>query len=114
MRSLPRYTTQFKADAVELLERTDRSLAEVAQDLGVSVTGLRSWYKTAQMSKKKPKRASRSTVAGSIEPVAAEPLENEVEQLRRELKQAHKRIADLEMDRDILKKAAAFFAKESE
>jgi len=114
MRILPRYTAEFKADALELLERTNRSMPEVARDLGVSVYSLRTWYKNALVAKKKNKRPSKGAPVSATAASAGEPLGNEVEQLRRELKQAHKRIADLEMDRDILKKAAAFFAKESE
>ena len=114
MRTRPRYTTEFKADAVELLRRTDRSLADVALDLGVSIFSLRSWYKASQMANKKPKPAGAKAARSSIEPVVPETLESENERLRRELKAAQKKIDNLEMDRAILKKAAAFFAKESE
>ena len=114
MRTRPTYTEEFRADAIELLERTNRSLPEVANDLGVTPWSLRSWYKKAQMAKRKPKPPSRQS-ARSGEPSPSDgSLEDQNTQLRRELKRAQKRIADLEMDREILKKAAAFFVKESE
>jgi len=113
MRTRPTYTDEFKRDALLLLERSDRSLGRVAEDLGIAAWTLRSWYKTAQMAKrklKKPAPSGHSTVSAP----APETLEADNVQLRRELKEAQKRIADLEMDRAILKKAATFFAKESE
>lgn len=116
MRIYPSYTDNFKADAIALLERTDRTLPQVAEALGVAAVTLRDWYKKSQMGTKKKTRIGRGLAAKSAKVAAEAPasLEEENEQLRRELKQAEKRIADLEMDRAILKKAAAFFAKESE
>ena len=117
MRTRPTYTIEFRNDAVALLERTDRSLAEVATDLGVSKFSLRSWYNAARMAKKKTKRTSPQTkpaVFVQSTQASEEAPEAEVERLRRELKEAQKRINELETDRAILKKAAAFFAKESE
>jgi len=114
MRTRPFYTDQFKADALDLLERTDRSLPEVAAGLGVSSWTLRTWYNKAQMAKKKPKRPVRPPAKLVPEDSPGASLEAENLQLRRELKEAQRRIADLEMDRAILKKATAFFAKESE
>ena len=114
MRKRPFYTDEFKADALDLLERTDRSLSEVAQDLGVSSWTLRYWYKQAQMAKGKPKRPPKVSAASTAKAPTAITLEAENLQLKRELKEAQKRISDLELDRAILKKATAFFAKESE
>lgn len=106
------YTDQFRADALDLLERTDRSLPAVARDLGVSPQCLRNWYNAAQMAKKKkPSRQRRSTRSASSEPASAEA---EMKRLERELAAARKEIEELKTDREILKKAAAFFAKESE
>ena len=62
MRVRPHYDEQFKESAIEVLERTKRSLPEVAQDLGVSVWTLRDWYKKQRMAKKKrPASAGRLT-----------------------------------------------------
>ena len=40
-----RYTAEFKRDAVELALSSDKTVTEVARDLGVSAEGLRSWIK---------------------------------------------------------------------
>jgi transposase len=114
MRTFPRYTDEFKADAVDLVERSERSIPEVARDLGVSIFSLRSWYKAAQMAKKKPKRKNPAPARSAIVAPKDESLEDENRRLKRELASAQRKIDGLEMDREILKKAAAFFAKESE
>lgn len=117
MRTCPRYTVEFRNDAIALLERTERSLPEVAKELGVSVFTLRSWYNAARMAKKKAKKAPGNVKSAALVQSSAqetESAEEQVERLQRELKAAQKRIGELEMDREILKKAAAFFAKESE
>src|SRR5580704_19428823 len=48
MRVRPHYDEQFKESAIELLERTERSFPQVAQDLGVSEWTLRDWHKGAR------------------------------------------------------------------
>lgn len=110
MRVLPTYTAEFRADAVALMKRSERTPPQVARDLGVSITSLRNWYNAELMAKKKPPKGTKAAVP-SVPPASPE---DEVRQLKRELALAGKRIAELEQDREILKKAAAFFAKESE
>lgn len=110
------YTHEFRTDAVELLRRTDRSLTQVARDLGVSVVTLRSWYKREEMAKStKKKTPSRHASVVPRVPGAPEPTaEERADRLEREVQRLQKEIDSLRMDREILKKAAAFFAKESE
>jgi transposase len=89
-----KYTKEFKAEAVRLLAGGDRSLAQIARDIGVSDTTLWGW-------------AHRRSKAGEKVPSAASMTETEeVRQLRREN-------ALLREEREILKKAMAFFARES-
>lgn len=113
MRTLPRYTAEFKADAVASLAKTGRSLPEVARDLGIAITSLRSWYLLAEMAKKKSKKPPLKSASPAVF-VEGEAPQDEIKRLERELSSAHKEIEDLKLDRAILKKAAAFFAKESE
>ena len=90
-----RYTPEFKADAVKLVQRGDRSIRELAEALGVSYAALSKWTRQAE------------TDAGNGPPEALTTAERtELQQLRRENER-------LKMDREILKKAAAFFAKEN-
>jgi transposase len=105
------YTQVFKEDAVRLLERTGRSYSQVSSDLGVSYWTLRNWYKELRMGKRLKKRGGAKAAAA---PPASETLEEKVQRLERENAQLRKERDALEMDKAILKKAAAFFAKESE
>ena len=88
------FTAEFKVETVRLLRETGRSIAEVAKDLDLTESAVRLWVKQAAID------AGRGP-AGA--PTTAE--RDELTRLRRENKQ-------LRMEREILKKAAAFFAKE--
>lgn len=103
-----RYNDDFKSDALNLVRLGDRSLRQVADALGISYWTLREWYRQDEMAKGKKK--SKAAEA----PAANETPEQEAERLKRENAQLKRKVAQLEMDREILKKAAAFFAKESE
>ena len=90
------YTSQFKREAVELVEREGVSVAEAARRLGIDQTLLRSW-------KVKFQEQGDQAFPGAGQRTA---VEEENRQLREEN-------ARLKMERDILKKATAFFARES-
>lgn len=106
MRERRTYTEDFRAGAVALVERRDRSLVQVAADLGVNHWTLRDWYKVAMA-----KRTRSSTAAAAS---SNETIEQRVARLERENARLRKENERLEMEREILKKAATFFAKESE
>ena len=90
------FTPEFKAEAVRLCRVGDRSITQVAADLDLTETALREWVKRADID------------AGNGPPEALTTAEREeMARLRRENKR-------LTMERDILKAAATFFAKESE
>jgi transposase len=112
MRVRPQYDEQFKESAIELLERTARSFPQVAQDLGVSTWTLRDWYKKRRMAKKKVKQSAPAAALKTLQ--AQETPEQRLARLERENAALHRENDSLKMDREILKKAAAFFAKESE
>ena len=92
-----RFTKEFKLEAVRLLELGEKSTAQLAVELGVRRNQLYKWQ--AQLSSKGPAQAFRGPGAKHLSELT------EVERLRRELK----RVTE---ERDILKKAAAYFAKE--
>jgi transposase len=106
------YDDSFRADAIALLERSGRSLNAVAEDLGISYSTLRYWYK-ADMAKKGRKSSRQAAKVPVVDPLK-ETAEQKLARLERENAALRKRNEELEMDRAILKKAAAFFAKESE
>jgi transposase len=109
---LKRYDAEFREQAVGLLQRTDRSLIEVATSLGIPMGTLYGWYRRDMARRRgKPKAiAGGTTTAASPQ----ETVQQQLQRLERENAALRKKVEALELDRDILKKAAAFFAKESE
>ena len=105
MRKHVMHTAEYKADAVKLSQSGERTMAEVARDLGVPYWTIRDWCKKASVTKK-PKATRIAAVAGETPEQRFNRLEKEVGRLRKENE-------SLRTDREILKKAAAFFAKES-
>jgi transposase len=93
-RSRPPYPPEFRREAVELTRSSGRTPKQIARDLGVSEQSLRNWVKQAEID------------VGRREGLTGDERE-ELRRLRREVRV-------LAEERDILKKAAAFFAKESE
>ena len=91
-----RYTDEFRTEAVRLASSGDQSVAAVARDLGVSAQQLHRWIRQHEVDQ-------GAGPAGALTTAERE----ELRQLRRENKR-------LKMEREILKKATAFFAKESE
>jgi transposase len=92
------------------MKSTDRSFNELANDLGVSTWTLRQWYKHSEVPKKSRKQRKAETAAQ----LGQESAEAKLARLERENQTLRKENDSLRMDREILKKAAAFFAKESE
>jgi transposase len=92
-----RFTKEFKLEAVRLLELGQKSVTQLALELGVRRNQLHKWQ--TQLRAKGTEQAFRGP--------GAKPLSeySELELLRRELKKVTE-------ERDILKKAAAYFAKE--
>ena len=95
MRVKNRYTQEFKSEAINMAVNGDLSLSEVASNLGLNYKTLYNWVKGSMPE-------SSSTQAGKSK---IKELESEVQALRRDLKRARQ-------ERDILKKAAAYFASQ--
>ena len=107
-----KYDLFFREDAIALLRRSDRSMSEVAKSLGVPVSTLHDWYK-GDMAKKRKTTPRREPKLPVRDP-AAETAEEKLARLERENTALRKENDQLKLDREILKKAAAFFAKENE
>lgn len=88
-----RYTAEFKAEAVRLVATSGKPLAQIARELGINEQTLHNWKKQA---------ATRDGLGVEPDRFA---LEEENRRLRREN-------ARLQEERDILKKATAFFANQ--
>jgi transposase len=89
------YTVEFKQEAVRQVEQEGKKVAQVARELGISEQTLINWRKAAKAGK---------LTGGSGKPVTPEQME--VSRLKAEN-------ARLKMEVEILKKATAYFAKES-
>jgi len=89
----PRYTEEFKLEALQLLRKSGKSVDQVAKELGVAKSALYRW-------RRQPARTAEGRRARAIS------VEEENRQLRRENQR-------LKMEQEFLKKAAAFFAKQS-
>jgi transposase len=95
MVSMPKpYPKEFREGALALV-REARSAAEVARELGIADSCIRNWIKRDQLD-----RHERDDGLTSAE--------------REELRELRKRVRRLEQEKDILRKAASFFARESE
>ena len=87
------YPLEFRREAVELLKRSGKSVPVLASELGVSPQSLRNWSRQLDVDE------------GRVNGLSSDERE-ELRRLRRELRTVTE-------EREILKKAAAFFAKES-
>ncbi len=92
-RSRRRFSDEFKRDAVEIVRSSDRSIAEVARELGIYDSSLGSWVRQDQVN-----RGEREGVSSNDKDRLLE-LERENARLR--------------MERELLKRAVAFWVKES-
>ena len=89
-----RYSPEYKQEAVRLVQQSNTTVSEIARNLGINDNMLRRWVKQA------------SEPGKSAFPGHGNPRDEEVARLQRELRQVKK-------ERDFLREAATFFAKES-
>jgi transposase len=91
-----KFTPEFRREALELVRSSGRPVAEVARSLGISEGTLGNWVKAEREARER----------------AADP-KGLSESEREELQRLRREVADLRIDREILRKAAAYFARET-
>lgn len=96
MSSRRRFTREYKQEAVQLVTQRGVTVAQAARDLGLNPNVLRKWVREQ-----------------AADPVHAFPGEGQQKPEQAELTRLRREVAKLKMERDILKKAAAWFAAES-
>ena len=97
---MPRYSEQFKRDAVALYENNeDLSLNAASAELGINRASLHSWIKKYGTGKRARTKTMRDKAQETTDSERIRQLEKEVSKLREE--------------RDILRKAAKYFAEET-
>ena len=97
------YTEQFRREAVRLVEAEPNALYQIARDLDVHPDTLRSWWERVRLQRDQTGDGASGPI---VSPARTLTLEEENRRLRREN-------ARLTEERDILKKATAFFAKDA-
>lgn len=90
------YSDEFKRDALELAETSDKSIAQLERELGLSSGLLYKWREKFELNE----------TSGELELTELEQLKAEVQRLKRENKV-------LTEERDILKKAVSIFSKDA-
>jgi transposase len=88
------FPPEFRAEAVDLYRRSGKSVETIAAELGIGAETLRKWHK-------------RRLIEDGEEDGLKQSEREELRELRR-------KVLRLEQERDLLKRAAAFFAKETE
>jgi transposase len=96
------HSLQFKLEAVEMAKGPDASVRNVARNLGLRPQTLQYWIDHP------PGKAQRCNGQSHLEAPSDDPAA-----LKLRLKEAEARIRRLEMERDILKKATAYFANQN-
>lgn len=90
------FTREFKLEAVKLVKERGVSVSQASRDLDIHINVLRKWIRSFEE-----------------DPVQAFPGQGQMKADQAEIAKLKKEVAKLKMERDILKKAAAYFAKES-
>lgn len=96
MQKRRKYTNEFKEEAVKVALSSDQSLAQTASEFGINKTTFYGWVK--------------DNMANKTDIPSGKNLSNQMQALEEENKRLKQQLKRTEQERDILKKAAAYFA----
>ena len=96
-----RFEPEFRAGAVRIVQETGKPVAQVARDLGISAYTLHNWVKKADL--------AQQAGSGALDDTERE----ELARLRAERAAWEKERAELEMERDVLKRSVVLWVKDS-
>jgi len=105
-RPYKRYTRQFKEEAMDLVRERGYDVARAARGLGVPVTTLNMWLKKAGWVR--PPEGPVDPDGDGVTPPSQDPA-----RLRQRVSELERQVKRLEMEKEILKKATAFFASQN-
>ena len=105
-RAYKRYTRQFREEAMDLVRVRGYGVAHAARDLGVPTTTLNMWLEKAGWAR--PAEGPVAPDADGVTPPSQDPA-----RLRLRVRELERQVERLEMEKEILKKATAFFASQS-
>ena len=94
------YTEEFKLEALELLKSSGKGFVQIERDLGITPGLLRKWRDRYQV------------ISRGVNQVHLEP--SDFEAAKREIKRLQRRLAEVEEEREILKKTINIFSRKSE
>lgn len=108
------YSDEFKADAVRLYETTEgASYSSISEDLGIARGTLKTWVHNARKARGETSSQSSGTTTGAPTPDGQLASEDELVRLRSEVQHLKAETQKLTTERDILRKAAKYFAGET-
>ena len=90
------FTKEFKIESVQFALNSEKTVSQIARDLGIKENNLRRWINEYQ-----------------VDSDYSFPGQGKFKEPEEELRQLRKKLADVELERDILKKALAIFSKPS-
>jgi transposase len=99
-REYRKYTEEFKLEALELLKSSGKSAGQIERELGITPGLLGKWRDRYQV------------ISKGAEPVHLEP--SDFEAAKREIKRLERRLAEVEEEREILKKTISIFSRRNE
>jgi transposase len=99
MKKTTNFSSEFKREAVKLAQSTDKPTSLIAKELGIKANTLYNWISKA-MKKQKPLAKAK------------QPASHRYKELEQANKRLEKELKRVQMERDILKKAAAYFASQ--